>query len=237
MKAATASIIAGVVLLLAGVLLLLDALRVLDTALLVWPFIFGTAGAVFLAVFSRSRDYWWAAIPGFVLLGLAAVSATTQLWPESAGDWPGSLFFLSISAGFAAVYVRVRANWWALIPCGVMLTLALVVALPPTLDGWPAAAVLFLGLAATFALLTLTPERMKWPLIPAAGLAVLGLSFALQSAVSFRAMEYLTAVVPLVAGLGLLYYAFHSRRSGSRHAGQAVADPMKPGLGEAHGGR
>lgn len=236
MKAATASIIAGAVLLLAGVLLLLDALRVLDTAQLVWPFIFGAAGAVFLAVFSRSRDYWWAAIPGFVLLGLAAVAFTTQLWPEPAGDWPGSLFFLFISAGFAAVYFRVRASWWALIPCGVMLTLALVVALPPAMEGPPVAAVLFLGLAATFAALTLTPERMKWPLIPAAALAVLGLSFAIQSAVNFRAMEYLTAVVPLAAGLGLLYYAFHSRRGGSRHTGRAVADPMKPGLGDAQGG-
>lgn len=236
MKAATASIIAGAVLLLAGVLLLLDALRVLDTAQLVWPFIFGAAGAVFLAVFSRSRDYWWAAIPGFVLLGLAAVAFTTQLWPQPAGDWPGSLFFLFISAGFAAVYFRVRASWWALIPCGVMLTLALVVALPPAMEGPPVAAVLFLGLAATFAALTLTPERMKWPLIPAAALAVLGLSFAIQSAVNFRAMEYLTAVVPLAAGLGLLYYAFHSRRGGSRHTGGAVADPMKPGLGDAQGG-
>lgn len=236
MKAATASIIAGAVLLLAGVLLLLDALRVLDTAQLVWPFIFGAAGAVFLAVFSRSRDYWWAAIPGFVLLGLAAVAFTTQLWPQPAGDWPGSLFFLFISAGFAAVYFRVRASWWALIPCGVMLTLALVVALPPAMEGPPVAAVLFLGLAATFGALTLTPERMKWPLIPAAALAVLGLSFAIQSAVNFRAMEYLTAVVPLAAGLGLLYYAFHSRRGGSRHTGGAVADPMKPGLGDAQGG-
>lgn len=236
MRAPTASVIAGAVLLLAGVLLLLDALRVLDSALLVWPFILGAAGAVFLAVFSRSRDYWWAAIPGFVLLGLAAAAVTTQLWPESAGDWPGSLFFLFISAGFAAVFLRVRANWWALIPCGVMLTLALVVALPPAMDGSPAAAVLFLGLAATFAALALTPDRMRWPLIPAAGLAILGLSFAIQSAVTFRTMEYLTAVVPLVAGVCLLYYAFHSRRGGSRHAGRAVANSMKTGLGDAHGG-
>ncbi|MFF1381948.1 hypothetical protein ACFVWT_00125 [Arthrobacter sp. NPDC058288] len=236
MKAPTASIVAGIVLLLAGVLLLLDALRLLDTALLVWPFIFGASGGAFLAVFSRSRTNWWAAIPGFVLLGLAAVTATTQLWPGSTGDGPGSLFFLFMSAGFAAVYLRERANWWALIPCGVLLTLALVVALPPALDGTPVAAVLFLGLAATFAVLTFTRERMKWPLIPAAALAVLGLSFLFQAAVNFRTMEYLTAVVPLLGGLGLLYYAFHNRRSGSRHAGRAVADQMKPGLGDAHGG-
>lgn len=234
MKATTASIVAGGVLLLAGVLLLLDSLGVLDSGVLVWPFIFGAAGAAFLAVFSRSRANWWAAIPGFVLLGLAAVVIATGLWPGSAGDWPGTLFFLFIAAGFAAVYFREQANWWALIPCGVMLTLALVVALPPGLDGTPVAAVLFLGLAATFATLAAIPERMKWPLIPAAVLAVLGLSFAIQSTVTFGAMDYITAFVPLVAGLYLLYYAFHSRRQPAH--GQGRTDPMKQGLGDAHSG-
>ncbi|QCO99877.1 hypothetical protein FCN77_21890 [Arthrobacter sp. 24S4-2] len=236
MKAATASIIAGAVLLLAGVLLLLDSLRVLDSGVLVWPFIFGAAGGAFLAVFSRSRANWWAAIPGFVLLGLAAVIIATELWPGSAGDWPGTLFFLFIAAGFAAVYFREHDNWWALIPCGVMLTLALVVALPPGLDGTPVASVLFLGLAATFATLAAIPERMKWPLIPAAVLAVLGLSFAIQSTVAFGAMDYITAFVPLVAGLCLLYYAFHSRRQAAHGQGRAGTDPMKQGLGDAHGG-
>ena len=64
-----------------------------------------------------------------------------------------------MGAGFGAVYVREPANWWALIPCGVMLTLSLVVALPPAWEGMPVAAVLFLGLAATFAALSLVPVR------------------------------------------------------------------------------
>ncbi|MBT2535537.1 hypothetical protein [Arthrobacter sp. ISL-69] len=234
MKAATASIIAGAVLLLAGALLLLGSLGVLDSGALVWPFAFGTAGAAFLAVFSRSRANWWAAIPGFVLLGLAAVIASTGLWPGQAGDWPGSLFFLFIAAGFAAVYFREQANWWALIPCGVLLTLALVVALPPGLDGTPVAAVLFLGLAATFGALALIPERMKWPLIPAAVLAAVGLSFAVQSTVTLGAMDYLTALVPLAAGVYLLYYAFQSRRQPAHGQGGYRSD--EPGPGDAHRG-
>ena len=113
-----------------------------------------------------------------------------------------------MGAGFGAVYVREPSNWWALIPCGVMLTLSLVVALPPAWEGMPVAAVLFLGLAATFAALSLVPgptgtpprppgalpghtgqpgatapARMKWPLIPAAVLAVMGLIFTLQATV------------------------------------------------------
>lgn len=234
MKSATASMIAGSVLLVAGVLLLLDVLHVLNPAALVWTVIFGAAGVAFLAVFARNRANWWAGIPGFVLLGLAAVIATTQLWPSSGGAWSGSLFFAFIGLGFAATYLRERTQWWALIPCGVMLTLAIVVALPPELGGAPVAAVLFLGLAVTFAALTVSPERMKWPLIPAAVLAALGLAFAIQSTVTFRTMEYLTAVVPLLAGVYLLYYAFRSLHDGRRHAGAADHSIVTPG--DAHGG-
>lgn len=156
MKSARTSIIAGIALMAAGVLLLLDLLGILDSAALVWPLIFAAAGAAFLTVFFRSRDNWWAAIPGSVFLGLAAVITVTQLWP-GAGDWAGAVLFLFMGAGFGAVYVRERSNWWALIPCGVMLTLAVVVALPQAFGGMPVAAVLFLGLAATFAALSLVP--------------------------------------------------------------------------------
>ena len=142
---------------LAGILMLMDLLGILDSAVLVWPLIFGAAGAAFLTLFFRRRDNWWAAIPGSVFLGLAAVILIAQLWPGPAADRAGALLFLFMGAGFGAVYLRERGNWWALIPCGVMLTLALVVALPRELQGMPVAAVLFLGLAATFGALSLVP--------------------------------------------------------------------------------
>jgi hypothetical protein len=156
-KSANTSITAGIALMAAGVLLLLDLLGILDSAALVWPLIFAAAGTAFAVLFVRSRDNWWAAIPGSVFLGLAAVILVTQLWPGPAAYWAGAFLFLFMGAGFGAVYARERSNWWALIPCGVMLTLALVVALPPGWEGMPVAAVLFLGLAATFAVLALVP--------------------------------------------------------------------------------
>jgi hypothetical protein len=156
-KSAKTTIIAGVVLMVAGVLMLLDLSGILDSAALAWPLIFGLAGAAFLTLFFRRRDNWWAAIPGSVFLGLAAVILATRLWPGPAADRAGAFLFLFMGAGFAAVFLRERGNWWALIPCGVMLTLALIVALPPEFQGMPVAAVLFLGLAATFAGLALVP--------------------------------------------------------------------------------
>ena len=235
------SIIAGIALMAAGVLLLLDLLGILDSAALVWPLIFAAAGTAFLTLFFRSRDNWWAAIPGSVFLGLAAVILVTQLWPGPAAYWAGAFLFLFMGAGFGAVYVREPANWWALIPCGVMLTLSLVVALPPAWEGMPVAAVLFLGLAATFAALSLVPvrpehspgppeafpvrrsarqqapaepARMKWPLIPAAVLAVMGLIFALQATVLLTASEFFVPVLLVLAGVALLVYAYRHRAGG-----------------------
>lgn len=157
MESAKASIIAGVALMTAGVLLLLDMLGVLNSSALVWPLIFAAAGAAFLTLFVRGRENWWAAIPGSVFLGLAAVILISQYWPGPAADRAGAFLFLFMGAGFIAVYLRERSNWWAIIPGGVMLTLAVVVALPPEMQGMAVAAVLFLGLAATFAGLSLVP--------------------------------------------------------------------------------
>jgi hypothetical protein len=238
-NSAKTSIIAGIALMAAGVLLLLDLLGILDSAALVWPLIFAAAGTAFLTLFFRSRADWWAAIPGSVFLGLAAVILITQLWPGPAAYWAGAALFLFMGAGFAAVFVRESANWWALIPCGVMLTLSLVVALPPAWGGMPVAAVLFLGLAATFAALSLVPvrpehspgqpaafagqpgqpaaaepSRMKWPLIPAAVLAVLGLIFALQATALLTASEFFVPVLLVLAGVALLIYAFRHRAGG-----------------------
>lgn len=235
MKSANTSIIAGIALMAAGALLLLDLLGILDSAALVWPLIFAAAGAAFLTLFFRRRDDWWAAIPGSVFLGLAAVILITQLWPGPAAYWAGAFLFLFMGAGFVAVYWRDRSNWWALIPGGVMLTLALVVVLPPDWEGLPVAAVLFFGLAATFAALSLVPvrpdggpgqldvqggpradvppERMRWPLIPAAILAVMGLIFSLQSAL-LTAGEFLVPAFLVIAGAALLVYAYRHRSGG-----------------------
>lgn len=243
MKSARTSIIAGIALMAAGVLLLLDLLGILDSAALVWPLIFAAAGSAFVVLFVRSRDNWWAAIPGSVFLGLTAVILVTQLWPGPAAYWAGAFLFLFMGAGFGAVYARERSNWWALIPCGVMLTLALVVVLPPAWEGMPVAAVLFLGLAATFAALSLVPvrpehrpaqsaglpgqpaglpgqpgdaepARMKWPLIPAAVLAVMGLIFALQATALLTASEFFVPVLLVLAGVALLVYAYRHRTGG-----------------------
>ncbi|KRE79380.1 hypothetical protein [Arthrobacter sp. Soil763] len=220
MKSARTSIAAGLALMALGGLLLLDLLGVLDTVAFLPALLFAGVGSAFLVLFVRSRDYWWAAIPGSVFLGLAAVVTATQL---SGGDSGGTVLFLFMAAGFAAVYLRERANWWAVIPCGVMLTLAVVVALPAQWQGAPVAAALFLGLAGTFGLLSLVPvrspggqARMRWPLIPAAALAVLGAAFALQAAALLTAADFVVPAALILAGIALLVYAYRARHRGHK---------------------
>ena len=222
MSPAKTSIIAGIVLMAVGLLLLLDLLGIVRSLAYLLPLIFVAVGVLFLSLFLRRRENWWAAIPGSVFLGLAAVVTATQLTEGRAG---GALLFLFMAAGFGAVYLRERANWWALIPCGVMITLAVIVVLPAELQGPPVAAVLFLGLAATFGLLSLVPVRtadhtgrMRWPLVPAAALAVLGVVFALQAAALLLAIDVVLPAAMILAGIGLLVYAYRARHNAQHKA-------------------
>ncbi|MET4589431.1 hypothetical protein [Arthrobacter sp. 754] len=229
MNSAKTSIIAGIVLMAVGGLLLLDLLNVVESAAYVPALIFAAAGVVFLSVFSRSRENWWAAIPGSVFLGLAAVITATQL---TEGRFGAAYLFLFMAAGFAAVYLREQANWWALIPCGVMFTLAIIVALPQGLPGMTVPAVLFLGLAATFGLLSLVPvkadghtARMKWPLIPAAVLGVMGVIFGLQATALLISGDFAVPAVMILAGIALLVYAYYARHDRQHKAPGHLGPP------------
>lgn len=220
MDSAKTSIIAGIVLMAMGLLFLLDRLGVADSGVYVPALMFAAVGAVFLAIFVRSREHWWAAIPGSVFLGLAAVITATQVIPGSAG---GAYLFLFMAAGFAAVYLRQPDNWWAVIPAGVLFTLAMIVALPQALHGTAVAAVLFLGLAATFGALSLVPVRtsghagrLMWPLVPAAALGLLGVIFALQATAQLIPVDFAVPAVMILAGIALLVYAYRVRDRGPR---------------------
>jgi len=238
MQSARTSIVAGLALMGVGLLWLLDVLGVLAGAVVIPPLIFAAVGVAFAVLFFRDRAFWWAAIPGSVFLGLAAVILASQ---AGAGGRAGAFLFVLMAAGFAAVFLRVPGFWWALIPCGVMLTLAVVVALPAGLPDATTAAVFFLGLAATFAVLAqvpvhgepdpgasptaaggthVRPVRMRWPLAPAAVLGVLGVAFLVQAAAVLVPSAVVVPAVVILAGVALLGYAVRaSRHGGNRRHG------------------
>lgn len=205
-------VVFGAILVLCGVLFLLDNLGVLRGAGdLFWAVLFAAAGGAFLYRFATDRAHWWALIPGFTLLGLAAVSALALLPLGDTGAISGGLFLASIGVAFWAIYLTRRDFWWALIPGGVLVTLAVVAAMGDKAQGELVGGIFFLGLAATFGGLYFLPTpqgQQKWAAIPAVILGIMGVALVAGAAVS---MAYLLPAALIVIGLYLLWRALIPR--------------------------
>ncbi len=196
----------GLGLLLLGILFLLQNLGVLENlAALVWFFVFAIAGLVFLGVYVSNRQHWWAIIPGFALLGIGLLIGLSTLFPAWGGVYGGAIFMGALAAAFLIIFALHRENWWALIPGGVLLTIAVVIVADQVFTGDLAGAIMMLGLAATFAILSVirTPEgRMSWALIPAGVLLVIGLIILLPT---LAWMVWVFALLMILAGGYLIF--------------------------------
>ena len=171
----------GLLLIVLGAFLLLQVTGLLGALSdLFWSLAFGAAGAVFLYVFLTGlHTRWWAAIPGFTLLGLAATIFYGRFAPPLLSDMTGAVFLASIGVGFLAIFLTNPQLWWALIPSGALLSLAGVVVVTTMGDFINPASVLFVGLGLTFGVIgllsTYLQTNLRWAYIPAAVLLVLGL--------------------------------------------------------------
>jgi hypothetical protein len=205
-------IIFGVLLVLVGVFTLLETLSIVKgVGGLIGALLFAAGGAAFLYFFMTHRDQWWAIIPGFVLLGLAAVIAIETLPLRDTGPISGGVFLGSIGLAFWAIYLLKRDYWWALIPGGVLITLALVAALSNTVTGNASGGIFFLGLGATFGGIYFLPTadgRQKWAAVPALILGAIGLLMILGSVVN---LSYVLPVALILAGA---YFLLRALRRG-----------------------
>lgn len=184
----TKRILLGLLLIAAGGFFLLQQIVDIPFGGLFIGFLFALAGGVFLYFLIQDRNKWWAAIPGFTLLGLGALIALSSVFPELGRRFGGSVFLGFIGLAFLVVYLLQKTQWWPIIPAGVLFTLAVVAGLP---GGELGGAVFFLGVGATFAVLGLHPmgKADKWPWIPAGiclalGVLILVLSGALVGTVA-----------------------------------------------------
>jgi hypothetical protein len=176
-------VLAGFLILL-GVLILVSNLNLVpwDVTAMQWFWLlaFGGAGVSFLAVFLNNRENWWAIIPAFTLLGLAIL--VSNVIPERYEDVGAAVFLGMIGLSFWAIFFLRREFWWAIIPGGVLTTLALVVLASGTLGEFAGGAFFFLGLAATFLIVYFMPTqegRMYWAIWPAGVLGVIGVLLTL----------------------------------------------------------
>ncbi len=176
----------GIVLVVLGVLALLQSFNIVNFVGGIWLLLFGAifaiAGASFVYALFADHNAWWAAIPGLTLLGLGVMMMLYSFGENFLGNFPPALFLFSIAASFWLIYYLKRDFWWAIIPAGVMTSVAVIVLLPD--QGTLIPAVLFLGMAATFAALGFVDvggRRLTWPWIPAGILALMGIIFGITS--------------------------------------------------------
>jgi hypothetical protein len=200
----------GVLLLVGGFLSLLDAMGVISSAGGIFGgLIFGAGALAFLyLLFNDQTNNWWAAFPGFTLLGLAVSS----FLPDSLDAYGGLAFFAGISLAFWWVYFMDRQRWWAIIPAGVLLTLGVVSVLDEA-NGAATGGSLFLGLGLTFILVAILPgggSRM-WALIPGTILLILG---AVVGTPLFGFAQYFWPIVLIVLGGFFVFRFLRNQSSG-----------------------
>lgn len=172
---------------------------------LLWSVILGLGGLAFIMVFTRNRDHWWSLIPGLALLSVSGLAVLGWLAPRLADAVGGSLFLGGLSLAFWLIYLNDRHHWWAVIPGGVLLTLAAVAGFDNVFNVNAGGVIFFLGLAATFGVLTLLPgedgQRMRWPLFPALGCLALAV---LTSTMMTAVINFIWPISLIGVGLYLL---------------------------------
>ncbi len=197
------ALIWGVLLIVFGIGFLMQSLGLFKgMGALVWAGFMAFGGLVFLYVRAQSAENWWGFIPGFALLGLAALIAWDAIWPES--DLGVVAFMGGLSLGFWAVYLDRRERWWAMIPGGVLAALALML-LAEALDVPVDEGGLFLLLmGVAFVVVALFSPRdvdTRWAYIPAGVLGLIGLLLLLASA---KLAQFVVPVGLLGGGIYLL---------------------------------
>ncbi len=205
MKRWNARVWIGAGLVLLGLLMLLERFGLFQgVTSLFFGLLFLAAAGVFLYYFvNDTRNTWWAAIPGFALLGIAATILFSTFLPE----WSGFFFLAALGIGFLCVYLSGRERWWALIPAGVLITLGFVAILNDVFGVSDAAGVLFLGFGLTFILVAVL-TGLQWAWIPGIIMVVMGAVFGM----AFTGAMNLIWPAALILGGLLLIFQFARRK-------------------------
>jgi hypothetical protein len=206
------SILWGGLLVVGGILFLLQNLGVIHFAGVIWSVLFAILGIFVISFFFADRNQWWALIPGFFLFDLALLIALNAFFPDFGDTLGGVLFLAGMGLSFLIIYLFRRDFWWAVLPTGVLFTLAAVVIVSNSGSDFQTGGVFFLGLGLTFGVLALLPVpggRMGWAWIPAALLVVMGI--LITGTAANLAVLVLPAVIILL-GIYLIYRTLRPRQ-------------------------
>jgi hypothetical protein len=205
MKLLSSRLLWGILLVVGGALLLLDTFGIFKGGALFWTVVAGIAGVFFLYVYITNHDHWWALIPGVIFLSIAATIGLNSFLPGfSDTNLGGTIILGGIALSFLLVYLAERGNWWAIIPAGVMATIAIVALLDASTSGAASGGIFFLGLGITFVLVAILPSsvgQMRWAWIPA---GILGLMGILILVAAENLINYIWPAAIILAGIWLI---------------------------------
>ena len=198
----------GVLLIGAGLLALADRFGYIqDFSPSIWILVFGAISLLGFVSYGTSgwKEWGWL-FPAGVFGGLAVVIvlATNNVGTAAVA----SPLFIGLLVPFAAAYLTDRTrNWWALIPGGVMLFLALVTLLVDTMGGEWIGAMFLLLIGLVFLAVFLNNRTRTWALIVAYVFGVL--SIAPMLAAGGDVAEYFGSV--FLFGVALPFYILYFR--------------------------
>ena len=167
----------GVLLIGGGVLALADQLGYIENlSPTLWIFVFAAISLLGFVSYAMSGWKQWSWLfPAGIFGGLAVIIALTETNVNNAAL--GSPLFFGLLIPFVAAYLtdRVR-NWWALIPGGIMLFLALTTLLVDNVGGEWVGAMFLLLIGLTFLFIYLNNQGRIWALIIAYVFSVLSIA-------------------------------------------------------------
>jgi len=160
----------------------------------------------FFVVYLNNRTRIWALLVAYIMGVLSIAPAMSSGGGDTAAYF-GAIFLLAIGLPFFVIYFRSsEQNWWAIIPAGVMTTLAVITTL--AIAGWIrdqdqggyANAILMSGLAVTFAVVWWRHAK-PWAKIVTIVLAALAVA-----SVFFASYNEIVWPVAFILGGGYLLY-------------------------------
>jgi hypothetical protein len=199
----------GVLLIGGGLLALADQMGYINTfSPQVWIIVFAAISVLALVSYALSGwKQWGLLFPAGGFGGLAAIIALAEANVDSAAV--ASPLFFGLLIPFVVAYLSDRVhNWWALIPGGVMLFLALTTLLVDSTGGeWIGALFLFM-IALSFFVVYLNNRTRTWALIVAYILAVLGIAPLMST--GGRDAAYYGPIFLFAVALPFFYVYFRS---------------------------
>jgi hypothetical protein len=160
-----------------------------------------------VAFLTKMRENWWALIPAFGCLLLAAV---INFEDKVAGEWIGALVMYGIGLPFLLVYLVNRTRRWALIPGLILIGIGTLLMIN-VINDWANIFVSML-IAATFFYVYFTQPERWWALIPAGIMA----SIALESILTLPFLgDFANTSIPtgvmFLGWAGTFYYLWLQR--------------------------